>query len=291
MKKLQSSFCRKAGLDLFRRIPGFTLIELLVVIAIIAILAGMLLPSLSKAKSRAKGAHCRSNLRQWGVIWLIYADDNDNSFSAGNGVGWARGEWVKALRDHYDKKPQLLLCPVATLRRGPGSREIRVPVDDRRAVAWGGPNTAYDFPLNDPNAFTTRRGQSKRLLSSYGINNWVYDVPAGVSSLQGRNTSWNWRTFDVPQPSVTPLFLDAMWRGGGPFHTDRPPRFNGEWAGYGAESHHFAVARHGKGVHVLSFDSSVVSKRARDLWTIPWHREYDLSYANRRGNFFPAWMQ
>ena len=84
-----------------RRVGGFTLIELLVVIAIIAILAGMLLPVLGKAKAKGQGIQCMDNFRQLTLAWLMYTHENRDRllFASAKDAATERATWVTGTMD------------------------------------------------------------------------------------------------------------------------------------------------------------------------------------------------
>lgn len=79
-----------------RQRRGFTLVELLVVIAIIAILAGLLLPALSRAQDKSKATRCLNNLREWNLALAMYMHDNNDAIPR-------RGQGVQPLHD-IDRK-------------------------------------------------------------------------------------------------------------------------------------------------------------------------------------------
>ena len=258
-----------------RKHRAFTLIELLVVIAIIALLMAILMPSLARARKQARTVSCRALLKQWGPIWYMYCNDNNGYFSNGNleNVGWKRGEWIIVLRSAYETRSDIVRCPMA-VKRIPG-------------VEHGGPFNTY------------KMGDSVGEEASFGQNNWLFNPPPSVTAIQGRPAEWHWRTMNVRRAAEIPVFADTMWRGGGPFASGargEPPRFNGEWVDANAEMRHFCIDRHDGSINHLFLDGSVRAVGLKELWTLHWHRRFNVrGQWTKAGGVHPAdwpeWMR
>ena len=143
--------------DSHPRQNGFTLIELLVVIAIIAILAGMLLPALARAKQKGGQAKCQSNLKQLSLGMLMYVDDNQDAFpgtASRNTYGYHPEDWIY-WRTNTAQYPPIEKSPIVTSLGSVSSNLFRCPGDridsERKTLDANGPYyysyslTSYDI--------------------------------------------------------------------------------------------------------------------------------------------------
>jgi len=243
---------------------AFTLIELLVVVAIIALLMAILMPALQRVKKQAKAVICRSNLKQWGLVWAMYTDENNAKFP-----DYLGSDWMRRLVEYYRNTEKLLYCPMTT-----------------KTITEGAP-VRYAVIADNNSRF-----------GSYALNEWVYDSD---DTSGGRRLEDYWRNSNKKGLNNIPVMSDAAWRcDGQPYETDDPPTYEGEprigVGTAGNEMRVFCINRHDGAVNVLFMDWTVRQVGLKELWTLKWHQNYNIygpwtKAGGAQPGDWPQWMR
>ncbi len=259
---------------------AFTLVELLVVIAIIALLMAILMPALQRAKKQAQAVGCQSNMRQWGLVFALYAHDNDDSFPqsyAGGGVSW-EDAWMLGATLPYYKNKELRMCPsTRTLDRTPAEG-----LAGGTFVDWG------PFPPSK----TGSQWYDALATGSYAFSNWCANPPPGPF-WPGIPVNNLIRKMSVKGANLIPLVVDSVYVDIAPKHTDQAPS-NEEHerdqysASYSYNSMKWlCIDRHRGGINAVFVDMHAEHVGIKRLWKLKWHKNFPLGVGPRGG--WPSW--
>jgi prepilin-type N-terminal cleavage/methylation domain-containing protein len=261
---------RARGKRVRRAAHAFTLIELLVVIAIIALLMAILMPALQRVRKQAWGVACQSHLKQMGLTFSMYTEDNNGYFHEEEGSD-PHHSWVYAMRPFYSREPKIRSCPAVKKFY---SDYVTGPFVGWGVYGEGRIPTVPDFAI---------RGD----YGSFGLNAWVANDRVGM------HENKNWRTVHIKGSFEVPVFVDCQWVDGLPEPVDSPPDYDGllEQQWYPRAMHNFCINRHNGSVNGVFMDTSVRPIGLKELWEVPWHRQWREDRAQTATPVWPAWMR
>ncbi len=185
---------------------AFTLIELLVVIAIIAILASMLLPALSRAKSKAERTACLSNFRQINLLMQYYTDDNRDTFPAHRNSGVASTDTTTSLTNWWGTTILGYKTNSANLFHDPAIKTKRL--DDGTTWQWGFDCNRVGYGYNG--WFLGRHPYGP--VSGYVVGSVTYNVPEPFKRTSVIRPSESLVMGDKePYGGITPAWGSSLW--------------------------------------------------------------------------------
>jgi prepilin-type N-terminal cleavage/methylation domain-containing protein len=135
-----------------KRQSGFTLVEILVVIAIIALIIGLVTPTLFQGQERAHVVACQNNLKEIGTTILLYKGSHENRFPSASGIRFFLEPWRTHEIEHTEKNAKIYVCPgdtQGTFVVDPETGEFLLEdleAVDSRVTSYAGRNTR-DYPL------------------------------------------------------------------------------------------------------------------------------------------------